>query len=74
MGAALLATAASAGVREQRCFNHKTLNVLDKLPKREEHQATLLLREIVYAESGAEAERLREKFAQRFADDPEAVA
>ena len=28
---------------EQRCWNHKILNVLDKLPKREQAQAKLLL-------------------------------
>ena len=57
------------GVRAQRCWNHKVLNVLDKLPRRLERHATLLLRGIAYAQ----AERLREKFAQRFADQPEAI-
>ncbi len=61
-------------VRAGRCWNHKTLNVLDKLPKRLQRQATILLREMAYAETRAEAERLRDKFAARFVDLPEAVA
>ena len=42
--------------REQRCWNHKIINVLDKLPKR------LMLRGIPYAGSRAESERLRSLF------------
>lgn len=61
------------GVRVGRCWNHKILNVLDKLPKRLERQATILLREMAYAESRADAERLRRKFAGRFAAFPGAV-
>ena len=38
---------------EQRCWNHKMVNVLDRLPKREQKRAKALLREVVYAESGA---------------------
>ena len=41
---------------EQRCWNHKMANVLDRLPKREQKRAKALLREVVYAESGAAAE------------------
>ena len=47
---------------EQRCWNHKIINVLDKLPKKLQGQARLLLRVIPYAHCRAEAERLREKF------------
>ena len=43
---------------EQRCWNHKILNVLDKLPKRPYEQGRLMLRNIPYAETRAEAERL----------------
>ena len=42
---------------EQRCWNHKIINVLDKLPKRQHDQAKLMLRNIPYAESRSEAER-----------------
>ena len=45
---------------EQRCWNHKMVNVLDRLPKREQKRAKALLREVVYAESGAAAEAARE--------------
>ena len=44
---------------EQRCWNHKILNMLDKLPKRQYEQGRLMLRSIPYAETRAEAERLR---------------
>lgn len=47
---------------EQRCWNHKIINVLDKLPKKLQGQAKLLLRSIPYAECRAEAERLKKKF------------
>jgi len=49
---------------EQRCWNHKILNVLDKLPKRQHDQARLLLRNVPYAETRAEAERLRRVFTR----------
>ena len=35
---------------EQRCWNHKMANVLDRLPKREQAEAKRRLREVVYAE------------------------
>jgi transposase-like protein len=47
---------------EQRCWNHKILNVLDKLPKREHAQAKLTLCRIPYSETRREAERLRAIF------------
>ena len=49
---------------EQRCWNHKIINVLDKLPKRQYEQGRLLLRNIPYAETRAEAERLRKVFTR----------
>lgn len=50
--------------REQRCWNHRVLNVLDKLPKHHHAQATLMLRSMAYAETLQEAERLKAKFQQ----------
>jgi transposase-like protein len=50
--------------REQRCWNHRVLNVLDKLPKTHHAQATLMLRAMAYAETLQEAERLKAKFQQ----------
>ena len=49
---------------EQRCWNHKIINVLDKLPKRQHDQAKLMLRNIPYAESRSEAERMRDVFVR----------
>ena len=49
---------------EQRCWNHKILNVLDKLPKRQHDQERLMLRNIPYAETRTEAERFRRVFTR----------
>lgn len=49
--------------KEQRCWNHKVLNVLDKLPRRQQAPARLLLCQVPYAQTKAEAERLRRHFA-----------
>ena len=49
---------------EQRCWNHRILNVLDKLPKRQQAQAIHLLRQIPYAETRAASERLRSSFEE----------
>ncbi len=49
---------------EQRCWNHKILNVLAKLPKRQQDQAKLMLRTIPYAPTRTEAERLRTVFTR----------
>ena len=49
---------------EQRCWNHKIINVLDRLPKRQHESAKLMLRNIPYAESRSEAERLRDVFSR----------
>lgn len=50
--------------KEQRCWNHKIINVLDRLPKRQHESAKLMLRNIPYAESRAEAERMRSVFTR----------
>lgn len=44
-------------VQEQRCWNHKILNALDKVPKTRQAQARLLLTEIPYAPTQQEAEQ-----------------
>ncbi len=51
---------------EQRCWNHKMRNVLDRLPKREQAEAKDLLRKVVYAETKDEAIRARQTFAKRY--------
>jgi transposase-like protein len=47
---------------EQRCWNHKIINVLDKLPKRQQVAGTALLRQIPAAPTHREAERRRDQF------------
>jgi transposase-like protein len=54
------------GAEEQRCWNHKMRNVLDRLPKREQAEAKELLRAIVYAPTEAEALEAREVFRKRY--------
>lgn len=51
---------------EQRCWNHKIVNVLDKLPKKVQAEASELLTAIPYTPTRAEAEKGRDKFAKRF--------
>ena len=51
---------------EQRCWNHKMRNVLDRLPKREQIEAKDLLRTVVYAETKDEAVKARQAFAKRY--------
>lgn len=60
---------------EQRCWNHKMRNVLDRLPKREQAEAKDLLRTVVYAATRADALRAREAFTKRYQPwYPKAVA
>jgi transposase-like protein len=47
---------------EQRCWNHKVVNVLDKLPKRVQTLAKSDLQDIVYSGSRGEAEEKRDRF------------
>ncbi len=59
---------------EQRCWNHKIVNVLDRLPKTVQAEARALLCEIPYAPTRGEAERRRDAFARRYrARSPQAV-
>lgn len=46
----------------QRCWNHKIINVLDTLPKRQQAAGTMLLRQIPAAPTRREAERRRDQF------------
>ena len=47
---------------EQRCWNHRILNILDKLPKARQAQAKLMLKGIPTATTRKEAERLKGVF------------
>lgn len=49
---------------EQRCWNHRILNVLDRIPKKYQLQAKPLLTGIPYAESLKECEQLKAKFQE----------
>ena len=51
---------------EQRCWNHKIRNVLDRLPKREQAEAKDLLRKVVYAPTRADAVKARQAFSTRY--------
>jgi transposase-like protein len=53
-------------VAEQRCWNHKLTNVLDRLPRRLQAEARTLLKEIPYAETREQAEQLRDRFVERY--------
>jgi putative transposase len=49
---------------EQRCWNHKILNVLDKIPTRQQETAKALVRGIPYAATRQDAERRRDHFVR----------
>jgi len=52
--------------REQRCWNHKIINVLDQLPRKLRGTAREQLCRIPYARTRAAAEKLREGFAKAY--------
>ena len=47
---------------EQRCWNHKILNLPDQLPKAQRRAARPMLRAVAHAPSRKEAERQRKQF------------
>ena len=60
--------------REQRCWVHKTANVLDKLPKRVQPHAKTLIHEMYLAPTRADAEQAYERFCDEYrAKYPKAV-
>jgi len=60
---------------EQRCWVHKTANILDALPKRLHRQAKAAIHEIYLAETRADAEAGIDDFARQFGDKyPKAAA
>lgn len=59
---------------EQRCWNHKIANVLDRVPRRLQAEALTMLKQLPYAETSVEAERLRDRFVDRFGVDHPAAA
>lgn len=60
--------------KQQRCWVHKTANVLNKLPKRQQPEAKRAIWEIYRAESKAEAAKALDRFSKTYqAKYPEAV-
>jgi transposase-like protein len=61
--------------REQRCWVHKTANILDVLPKRLHRQAKAAIHEIYQAETRADADTAIDDFEKIYGDKyPKAVA
>lgn len=52
--------------REQRCWVHKTANILDKLPKRMQPQAKKLIHEMCLAATRADAENICERITAAY--------
>jgi putative transposase len=55
-------TAVFPDAKEQRCWNHRFLNILDKLPLKQQAEARMLLTKIPYANTREEAERQKRAF------------
>ena len=60
--------------QHQRCWNHRVLNLLDKLPKRLHTEARGRLREITTALTQAECERLRTAYVADLVSQGQAAA
>lgn len=48
--------------KEQRCWNHRIMNILDQVPKKQQAQARQLVTQIPYAEMRAQAEKRKRDF------------
>jgi len=63
------------GGAEQRCWNHKIVNVLNALPQKDQPEAAKRLSAMMYATGRAACERKRDEFLLRFKKtDPKACA
>ncbi|CAI4032473.1 transposase [Nitrospira tepida] len=51
---------------EQRCWNHRLVNVLDAIPKAHQAEASAWLKTLPYAETRGECERRRDQFSRRY--------
>jgi putative transposase len=51
-----------AEAQEQRCWNHRVVNVLDQLPKKEQATGKEMLKSIPYADTKEQAERKKQVF------------
>lgn len=62
------------GAREQRCWVHKTANILDKMPKRVQPDAKKLIHEMYMSPTKADAKKAYKEFVERYqAKFPKAV-
>jgi len=59
--------------QEQLCWNHKMLNVMDAVSKKEQVEVKKHLTAMMYAESGQDALKERKRFEQAFRHNPKAV-
>ena len=59
---------------QQRCWNHKILNVLNDLPKRVQGAARALLTQIPTAKTRRQAQRRRDRFVARYSEAYPAAA
>jgi len=60
--------------KQQRCWNHKIINVLDKIPKRAQAEVRALLVQIPYANTRQQALKLQKRFVVRYRSQfPKAV-
>ena len=59
--------------QEQLCWNHKMLNVMDAVSKKEQAQVKNYLNAMMYADSRQEAVKERKKFEQAFRHNSKAV-
>jgi len=50
------------GAQEQRCWNHRLVNVLDRVPKKHQPEAKALLRGLMYADTQAAATERKQGF------------
>jgi transposase-like protein len=54
------------GAAEQRCWNHRIVNVLDAVARKDHPVAAAALRRLMYAPTRAAAERERQRFGQQY--------
>ncbi len=59
--------------KEQLCWNHKMLNVMDAVSKKEQSQVKKYLTSMMYAESREQALKERKKFESVFRHNPKAI-
>lgn len=65
----------SPATAEQRCWNHKIVNVLDHFAKKDQAEAAAALKKMMYAPSRSHCERQRRVFVLRYRKThPKAVA